>query len=274
MNVTTLPSIGRESAERMHRVEQAPPPRRPSTALIIATIGICLAIIAIGAESAYMFEASKPDVFAARAEVHHRGVAWVESEIVALQSRSRVAPIAAPASVDIEEFDRNYSASIVPGTQVIRIEYASEDADAALSIVSRITSDYIAERTATALDATDLTLLDSELAGLRTDLTLAETELFELGPTPINRNASPEHIVAQDRVLSIRDQVSELEVKRVDAELFLANQDTQVPELFTTPFVLDNPVEPRPLRRAALGGIAGATIAAGVAFLILRRRSP
>ena len=106
---------------------------------------LVLALSLLGAQLGWASAGLFSNVWQARTEVEYRGNSWTETEDVAVQSRSITGPIAAKYGIEIKEFEEDYTAGLIGGTQILRIEYFDTDPVLAQAIITDIAETYIAE---------------------------------------------------------------------------------------------------------------------------------
>lgn len=251
---------------------------------------IALFLAAVFAQITFLVSSQLTDEYRARAEVQYRGSAWTETQDVAVRSRSLTAPVAAQFNIPIKEFEENLEAGLVPGTQILRIDYIDADQERARSIVDELSSDYIVE--ISELPSSDATLiLERELAEVEAEIALRRQELRDIaikidgkrdnesnvardenGDIEIGLDGQPIVITddAQDRadqqaaqqlLSSLRVRKNDLEFRLLDTELRrLDKLENGSPEVITAPFVFEDPVFPRPRLFAAIAFVVGLAI--------------
>ena len=272
-------------------------PERPSNRRIAAMALIALFLAAVLAQITFLVSTQLTDEYRARAEVQYRGSAWTETQDVAVQSRSLTAPVAAEFNIPIKDFEENLDAGLVPGTQILRIDYIDADQELARSIVDRLSTDYISE--ISELPSSDATaILERELAEVETEIELRQQELRDIaakidgkrndesnvardenGEVEIGLDGQPIVITddAQDRadqqaaqqlLSSLRVRKNDLEFRLLDTELRkLDKLENGSPEVITAPFVFEDPVFPRPRLFAAIAFVVGLAIGGVIMML-------
>ncbi len=223
--------------------------------LTLLTLVLTLLGGQIGYASAGLFD----NVWQARTEVEYRGNSWTETEDVAVQSRSITGPIAAEYGVDIKEFEEDFTAGLIGGTQILRIEYFDRDPAVAQGIVSDVAEAYIAEASEREPEA-NMVLLQSQLAELEGELEASQAALLGIAAEP-GAPLTVEQQNYQTEIASLRARIGTIELRILDMQL--AEQDLEargLPYYVTQPFVFEEPFFPRPMRLALLGGAIGALL--------------
>jgi hypothetical protein len=251
-----------------------PLPRRgPPGRLLVALFLLGVVITALCGQAAYFWADSKPEVWAARAEIEYRDDdSWVETQQVLLASNDLQEPVARAEGIPTDELSRHLTTQLVAGTQALRVQYQDEDPDRALRVVEALTAGYI-ERVldrplAPLQDRVDL---EAEIQNVKFRLNLMREELRGI-EVAANEPTPPRLLLLQTEIQAALVEQSSLEreLLLLDAEQRQQALDRQ-PAVLTQPFVLDEPVEPAPLRTAVLGCVTGLLLSTAVAFLVLRQ---
>lgn len=88
----------------------------------------------------------------AQSQIFYNGRGWIETESVKLSSYGMLEPTAAAEGMTVDEFLSNWEAGVIdenfavadrPGTQLLKLEYTSEDASQAVRVVTAITDRYL-----------------------------------------------------------------------------------------------------------------------------------
>ena len=244
------------------------PTKRHMTAFALITVLLMLVGGQVGFFSSMLFE----DRWLARAEVQYRGTAWTETQDVAIQSRSLVGPVAGDLGIPIKQFEERLSAGLVPGTQIIRVDYVSEDEDLALEVVSEVSGRYLgqaSERTPQTIGAT----LAEELVDVEEQLEVAERRLVVLAGRD-TAVAQVEQASTQALINSLRARKNDLETRLLENEIILIGEESNgLPVLVTEPFVFEERVFPRPKIFTAVGAGAGLLLGLIIVTLTWNRNS-
>ncbi len=244
------------------------PTRQHLTAFLLIPIVLTLVGGQAGFFGAFLFDAQ----WLARAEVQYRGTAWTETQDVAIQSRSLVAPVAADLGVPIKEFGEHLDAGLVPGTQILRVDYVDDDEALALSVVSELSSRYLrqaAERTPQSIRE----IVAAELDEVEVQLAAAEEKLVVLARRDTEA-ARVEQASNQALINSLRARKNDLETRLLENELMVLGEETNgLPVLVTEPFVFEEQVFPRPKIFGAVGAAGGLLLGLAIAGLIWNRNA-
>ncbi len=244
------------------------PTRRHLTAFALVVVLLAGIGGQIGFFSSYLFD----ERWLARAEVQYRGTAWTETQDVAIQSRSLVGPVAGELGIPIKEFEERLSAGLVPGTQILRVDYVSTDQDLAFAVVSELSDRYLgqaSERTPGSIGQT----LSEELADVEDQLATAENRLVFVAGLGTDA-AQVEQGSTQALINSLRARKNDLETRLLENEIRLIGEESNgLPVLVTEPFVFEESVFPRPKIFAAVGVGSGLLLGLTIVTLIWNRNS-
>ncbi len=232
-----------------------------------------MAIVILCTQAAYVVANRGPTIFGAQAQVQYQGNSWVETQSERVNSRTLLAPVALANGIAIEEFEANWDAGQVAGTQILQFAYANADPDVALAVVDAVTQRYLAQAEALAavpnpaLEAYET--LERDLRGEQAVVDAAIADLENQGP-------SPQLTALYQEKQSLRASIDAVRLAKAQLKVF--NQTALVPLLVTEPFVLSDPVGPLPERRAIFGFLGGLVLASAFGFIGLRsaanRRAP
>ena len=238
--------------------------------VLVGLLLIWLVSIAFMAEVAYLWSAAKPDVFAARSEIQYRGETWVETQAEALRSEDLYLPIAAAEGIEPTDFLEDMVVGQVPGTQILGIEFHSQDARQALRIVETYTATYL-ERFEIAPVSEAETILATRIALLEQQLADVEAADLAIDATNLDPNPTAEQLQYRAQATSLRLELGSLKEQLTEAELETIRLTNDQPTVSTAPFILDEPVEPKPVKRAVLGGLLGAVLGGFGIFVLVWR---
>lgn len=242
------------------------PSAKPTGQKILGFAILAFVLAGIGSQIGYFGASAFDEEWMARAEVQYRGSAWTETQNIAVQSRSIAQPVANNFGVPIKDFEEDLEAGLVPGTQIVRIDYVSTDPEEAAAIVDALSVGYIAE-VSEIQPPQGREILEAEILDLREQLAAAEDDLaiFSLNDSTAGQ---VQQQVTQSLISSLRARIDDFELRILDGELTeLDSTENGVPFVVTTPFVFEDAVFPRPKLMAALGAVAGIVLAS-MAFLI------
>jgi uncharacterized protein involved in exopolysaccharide biosynthesis len=216
--------------------------------------------MAVGMQAGGFGSALFEERWLARAEIQYRGTAWTETQDVAIRSRSLLGPIAAELDVPIKDFEERLEARLIPGTQILRVDYTSTDPELARTVVSELSSRYIAitsELTPAEIRATLL----AEMEEIQAELAV-EQEKFDRIAGSTDPRDQPEQQATQAVINSLRARLDDVESRILDHDIQTIDEsENGVPVMVTEPFVFEEQVFPRPKVFAAVGGAAGLLIA-------------
>ncbi len=234
------------------------PNKRPrmSGRRLFALVVIAGVMTAFGAQAGYFSARLFDNVWQARTEIEYRGNSWTETEDVAIKSRSLTDPIAAVYDIDIKTFEEDLKAGLVPGTQILRIEYFDTDAAMAQAIVSDLAEAYIADASERPPEASR-EVLEEQLAELEGELEDAQAQLSREAAEP-GVPLTPGQQDLQAAIATYRARIGVIELRLLDDELELQTVEARgLPRYVTRPFVFEEPFFPRPMRLGLLGAALG-----------------
>ncbi|MEM7276280.1 MAG: hypothetical protein AAF547_24610, partial [Actinomycetota bacterium] len=167
-------------------------------------------------------------------------------------------------------FEEQLDARLIPGTQILRVDYVSTSWTEAEAVVTQLSDRYIAlasEVTPAEVRAT----LEEELAAIQAELADEEARFARIsGSTEIADR--PEQQASQAIINSLRARVDDVQSRILDHDLATIDESQNgVPILVTEPFVFDDQVFPRPKIFAAVGAAAGLVIGGLFALLFWNR---
>ncbi len=251
-------------------LDPTPPllPRVPSWQTLLGLLLATLAITGLCAEGAFLVSLAQPKKWEARSQIEYRGEAWVETAAEELSSRSRISAVAEAEGIPIKKFEENLTAGAVPGTQILQYAYVDHDANLAYRVVQALTDSYLSAPENSLDD--QIGRLEAKVGELESQLAVATAQLDAVA-TPPGEDPSAAERIAESDVNRIQTQLAEAENQLLEAELNAIKAEDQLPEVVTDTFVLNEPVSPRPLRRAAYGVLAGLVLSGIFAGLVLSR---
>ncbi len=244
------------------------PTGRQFSGMVLVVVVLTIIGGQLGFGTSFLFD----ERWLARAEVQYRGTAWTETQDVAIQSRSLIGPVAEDLDIPIKLFEQRLDAGLVPGTQILRLDYISVDPVLAEEVVTRLADDYLqqaSERTPQSIRGT----LSEELEEIAAELERAENRLQFVA-----RDDSPQGQVdqaaAQAAMNSLRARRDDLEIRLLENKLQLIDEESNgLPVMVTEPFVFEEKVFPRPLIFTAVGIGAGGLLGLAIALFIWNRNS-
>jgi uncharacterized protein involved in exopolysaccharide biosynthesis len=246
---------------------------RASRRRLLVTVGIALAIVVIAAGTGAMWSASRPKVYGARAAVQYsvgtdtnlnatdRALA---AQAIAVRSRSVLLPVADATGVPIETLERDVHSNLITGSDVIQIDVHAPRADDASRILTSVVDHYV-DLAGRHDDSAAQTYIGAQIAKIDARLGQIDSRLAEL---PAGSTSLEARQLATEQAILI-DQRSKL--TEANAQASIDQLTTSRVRVLTAPYNLADPVAPKPIRAAAIAGVVGLLIAAGVVYLLLRR---
>lgn len=235
----------------------------PSTSLAIALVAIVT--VALSTQLVYSVANRGPTIFGARSQVLYEGSSWVETQSERVNSRTLLEPVALAHMIEISDFEANWIAGQVPGTQILQFEYHDADPEVAQSVVESVTGRYLAEEELAAAVPNPAVEAYMQLENdLLDELAVIEADIAELEGLGVSARLN---FLFQEKA-SIRAAVDAVRLQRISTELF--SRASLVPQLVSEPFVLSEPVGPLPARRAVFGFLGGWGLAIGLGLFGLR----
>jgi capsular polysaccharide biosynthesis protein len=261
--------------------------RRPVLLRYLA-YGVLFAVV--GAGVAYAAASLGETTYGARSEIYYqidaqlptgflREDRTLSTQLVKIQSREVLAPVAQAHGLTVDQLSNKVHASVLQDSEILRIEVDDPSAPRAKDLVGAITARYLdGARSASNTDAQDY--LQGQIAALdrQRDQLLEQANALEVArqarATPLNPSpaATPAQLLVQTQLQSLLDQRSALE-SRLDGITIDQIRQPRIQEL-TSPYVLDSPVSPKPWRAAGAGALAGLAVAGLVVALLIRRDLP
>ncbi|MFW2382775.1 MAG: sugar transferase [Acidimicrobiales bacterium] len=239
-----------------------PPWRVVFGALVLGVLCVCL-----GAQGAYFAESAKTEVWQAVGEIEARNPdIYPETVAVSLQSPSLWKSVSFVEGISDETFQKWYSVEVVGGTQIIRVKYADPDQERATRIVDTVIDNYFARYPLP--DAVDqISVIEERISELREQ----EVRLGQLlaDRADLTRDVQVDY---QNELLSNQRQQTSLSLQLNEiAQRSQRRVDTQARRLSPSAFVLDEPIEPTPLKAAVFGAGVGGLVGIVAIYLTLHR---
>ncbi|MGI9609581.1 MAG: sugar transferase, partial [Acidimicrobiia bacterium] len=239
-----------------------PPWRVVFGALVLGVLCVCL-----GAQGAYLAESAKTEVWQAVGEIEARNPdIYPETVAVSLQSPSLWKSVSFVEGISDEEFQKWYTAEVVGGTQIIRVKYADPDQERAVRIVDTVIDNFFARYPLP--DAVDeITVIEDRITELR-------DQEVRLGQLLADRAELTREVQVdfQNELLSNQRQQTSLSLQLNEiAQRSQRRVDSQARRLSETAFVLDEPIEPSPLKAVVFGAGVGGLVGIVAIYLALHR---
>lgn len=267
--------VHQEPSPARHRDNGAgggrPNPRRFPFGVVL----LAIVVVIVCTVTAYQVGGRGSDVYAADAQVvidlpdsvdSSQAERILATETATVEGAAVLGPVAESLGVDLQDVEDAVEASVIPGSQIIRIRASSEDQDRAAVIAAAVVDTYVAtprgERASAAVSFIEgeLTKVSSEQAGV-------QSRLDELRRQPIPPDPATERtLVEQSSTLQARIGALQSELVRLQ----LREIETGKPRVISAPRVLADPIAPTPERTAALGLLAGLALATAIVVIGLR----
>lgn len=227
-----------------------------------------LAFVIIAAAEAYVLSNMGTAQYGARSEIYYqitqeqptgflRQDRSLSTQLVALKSRQVLAPVAAANGMSVDDLAKRVHASVLQDSEVLRVEVDDHSRARAQALTGAIVTQYLkgarndSQAQAGAYLRDQLARIDAQEASLRAQLAGLRTGSV----TPQSQEIQSQ----LDSLQNQRDTVqSQLDTTTVDQ----LNQPRI--EQLTQPYLLNDPVSPKPVR-AALAAALAALIVAGAA---------
>jgi capsular polysaccharide biosynthesis protein len=245
-------------------------PRPGVSAILLAVL-----VVVVATAAAWWAGTRGPTVYGAEAELLVEVDAQndpsadrrLSTQLVVLEGTNVLGPAATELGLSLRELRRALDASVIRGSQVIRIEASAQSPERATEIVEAVTKEYLAQPPdPVAEEAREY--LNRQLEAASAERESLREELAAItppeGPAELAEAAELQAMVDRQvqRVSALQDQVIENELEQIRLG---------EPRVVTSPRALEEPLAPTPLRSAALGLLAGLVLAAVVIVAAVRR---
>ncbi len=240
---------------------------RPPWRVVFGALLLGVLCALLGAQGAYLVATAQTDVWQAVGEIETRNPdLFPETVAVALESPSLWKSVSFVEGISDEEFQKWYSADVVGGTQIIQIKFADPDSDRAVRIVDGIIDRYFARYPLP--DAVDqVSVIDARINELKEQ----EIRLSRLlaDRDDLTREVQIDY---QNELLANQRQQTALSLQLNEvAQRVQRRVDTQARRLSPSAYVLDEPIEPAPLKSAVFGFGIGGLVGIVAIYLALHR---
>jgi uncharacterized protein involved in exopolysaccharide biosynthesis len=228
-------------------------------------------IIVIGAEAGYLVSNLADEVYGARSEILHeldesRGTGFLRedrrltTQLERIKSREVLAPVATASDMKVDELAAKVNPKVIEGSEVIRIEVTDNSREEAEKLTGQVTDEYLKVARDTNVDTT-IAQFTEQMEAINGEIVTKTEQLSTAGGATLTRLQS-ELAALDDRKNSVQDQLDELAVQKANLPVI-----TQL----TKPYLLDEPVSPKPMKAAIAGGLAGFALVAAAATFLIRR---
>jgi uncharacterized protein involved in exopolysaccharide biosynthesis len=251
-----------------------------STVLVL----LCLLIVAGAAVAAYLHSERRQEIFGGRAEILYEGgevslASEAERQIATqralLMSASTLGPIAERFGLAPDDLDEHVSVESVDDSNVLRLTVDDADPERAVAVTQAVAERYIAQvrgaespelEEAKGLIESRIEEIAGQLPDLQERLGKAQRSAAARQSTLADSLLLAEIQSLLGRIGSLQDRLTELELQQItDARA----------RILTPAYLLDEPLEPQPVRAGAAGAIAGIFVACLALLLVGRfRRAP
>lgn len=256
--------------------------RTPPALGSILLAQLCVLIVAGAAIAAYLYSDRRQEVFGGRAEILYVGreitsATEAERQIATqralLDSASTLAPVARRFGLTHDDLDQHVSVESVGASNVLSLTVGNSDPKLAVAVTEAVSESYIVQVRGAESPALQKAkgLIESridELAGQLSDIQKrfgnAERQLVATSTVEDGRLLAEMQSLL-GRIGSLQDRLTELELEQI------TNAGARI---LTRAYLLDEPLEPQPLRAAAAGAIAGLFVACLVLLVAGRLRRP
>jgi hypothetical protein len=270
-----LPPI-REGSEEAASARQRAPSRGLTSVHIRRLSVLALVLVLLGAGAGFGGATVWPPTYAARADLLYaiksekptgflRQDRSITTQLVLLNSRQVLAPVAASAGISVEDLQKQVSIAVLQDSEVIQVEARADSREEAVRRTQAIVGNAKqAEGMSRSAEAVDY--LRGQLGGVQRDLINARIEADQLRAV----SAAPsDRFGAEAKVESLSTREQQL-VSRID-ELSLSDLDKPELQVVVPPYAVTDPVSPKPLYAATAGALTAAVVAAGVVALFAFR---
>jgi capsular polysaccharide biosynthesis protein len=275
----TVPGTPSHEADRNGHGRTAP--ARNSSAgsgLPLSLIGLAIAVVLISTLTAYWVGGRGTSVYAADAEVvldlgavndSMQAQRMLTTETVIIEGHGVLAPASDELGMDQSDLEESIDASVVTGSQIIRVRATSEDPERAEEIATSVLDAYLGSpRSTDVAEARSFLEEELETVSAAQAQLLAQIDQLRAAATPPNP--------AEERGLLEQSQSNIQRISTLQSELLrlqLRELEVGRPRLIAEPQALQDPIAPTPTRTAALGLLAGLVLATGILVMGLRARS-
>jgi uncharacterized protein involved in exopolysaccharide biosynthesis len=258
--------------------------RTRSVLTSILLVLLCVLTVAGAAIAAYLYADGREEVFGGRAEILYEGAEvsltseaerQIATQRALLMSASTLGPVAERFGLAPDDFDEHVLVESVDDSNVLRLTVDDADPERAVAVTQAVAESYIAQvHSAESPELEEAKeLIESrieELAGQLPDLQRrfdnAKRKAAARQSTLADSQLLAEIQSLLGRIGSLQDRLTELELQQItDARA----------RILTPAYLLDEPLEPQPVRAGAAGAIAGIFVACLALLLVGRfRRAP
>lgn len=273
-------------AARRSSVADSPAASMPAGRLSLAdwkrALLLSLMLVLIGTGAGLGAALLWPPTYAARANILFpdtpeqsstlRQSADLTTQLVRLRSREILGPVAVRYHIPVEEFEKNVSISVVDSSEIVQVEVRNRAKNAAVAQDRGIVDRYmlVAGSRPPAAGARYLReQLDQTAADLGKARAQAQSWKQDQGIAPA---PSPADVASNE--VWVQSLTSRQEQILSQLDQFNTSQLSNTPpQVIVPPYLVRDPVSPRPAYAAAAGALTAVVIAAGVVALTMRGRA-
>lgn len=271
---TVLPVTKADSPAEVKDAKQSPDRSAPTIFdSNLKLIALLISVIIVGAGTGYIGSLVLPKQFAARAQLQYnlsnsvpnellREDRTLTTQLVLLDSRAVLAPIASANGMTPEDFARNVSAEILDSSEIIQVEVRDRNAARAQMLLTRVIDGYLALANKDWRDPVR-TYQESQIRSLQSQLDDVHKQLQVTTVSGLDGTA-----------LVQREEVLRTELDSLHAQLSAGPGTATEPpaRVVTAPYQVPDQVRPRPILAAAAGASAAIVVAGFVVLVVARRR--
>jgi uncharacterized protein involved in exopolysaccharide biosynthesis len=237
---------------------------------------------------AYGFAALRPPVYGARSEILFRTGSdtsqlfdqEMQTQVELLRSPAYLGPTAEAMDLEVEELTKAVDAQQVGGSELLRLTMKDEDPRRALEGVSSITDTYVSRSQRQRATDDEEKVLQRQIKAMRTRVARLNSALARIAGqaaasarsesgVPVAVSAERQRLEGEVRVVGQR--ASDLESRLTDYRLHEMSTNPSI-TVIASPYLLNDPVEPRPLRSMVAGLLVGILLAGTALALATRKR--
>lgn len=240
-----------------------------STGLSAAKVAIASLLLIVPALVFLAFSDRGDARWTAQSQIFHRGRTWVETEAVKLSSRGMLEPVAAAEAMTVDQLLQDWEVGLAaknffvadrPDTQLLKLEYTSEDPSQALRVVTAVSDRYINEAALIEVPGeARQRLLDLE-AGHTTELRAVTERMESLDESSVS------YAGARSTQEGLEEAIEAVQMQR--AALTNDNRTIVSSEIVASPFLLPQG-DSNALSQFLLGLALGAFLAGSFLLLAL-----
>jgi len=257
--------------------------RMPGVVVSILLVLLCLLIIVGAAVAAYLYADRREETFGGRAEILFEGqevglateaARQIATQEALLESASTLGPVAERFGLAPDDLDEDVSVESVGDSNVLRVTAGNADPAVAVEVSQAVAETYIAQvagaespelEEAKSLIQSRIEELTTQLADLQKGLRKGKQKLVATRSSVKDGQVLAETESLLGRIATLQDRLTELEVQQITAARA---------RILTPAYLLEEPLQPQPVRAGAGGAIAGLFVACLTLLIVGRLRQP